>query len=80
MFHTYAHGYTLHVYKEMPLWAQTRPLLYLNNLFDISNVCIIPVGGRLKDFKILIGQQFLYGKTQTEQIGLWKKCASFSGK
>ena len=64
----------------MPLWAQTRPLLYLNNLFDISNVCIIPVGGRLNDFKILIGQQFSYGETQTEQIGSWNKCASFSGK
>ena len=64
----------------MPLWAQTRPLLYLNNLFDISNVCIIPVGGRLNNFKILIGQQFAYGETQIKEIEAWNECASFQGK
>ena len=38
------------------------------------------LGGRLKNFKILIGQNFSYGVTQTEEIGSWKECASFSGK
>ena len=40
----------------------------------------ISVGGRLNNFKILIGQNFSYGETQTEEIGPWNECASFSGK
>ena len=45
-----------------------------------SNVCTIPVGGRLNNFKILIGQNFSYGETQRGEIESWNECASFSGK
>ena len=61
-------AYTLHIHTKMAFLA------------DLSNVCAIPVGGRLKNFKILVGQNFLYGETQTEKIGSWNVCASFSGK
>ena len=54
--------------------------MYLNNLTDFFNVCIIPVGGRLNNFKILIGETFSSGVTQTEEIGSWDECASVSGK
>ena len=39
-----------------------------------------PVGERLKNFKILIGQEFSYGQTQTNEIGSWKECGSVTGK
>ena len=64
----------------MPLWAQAKPLLYSNNLFDLPNFCIIPLGGRLKNFRILIGEEFSYGETQINEIGSWKECASVTGK
>ena len=54
--------------------------MYLNNLIDLSDVCIISVGERLNNFKILIGEQFSSGVTQTEDIASWNECASISGK
>ena len=61
-------AYTLYVYTKMAFWA------------NLSNVCTIPVGGRLNNFKILIGQNFSYGETQRGEIESWNECASFSGK
>ena len=51
-----------------------------DNLIDLCDVCIMPVGWRLNNFKILIGEQFSFGVTQTEDIESWNECASVSGK
>ena len=45
------------------------PWCIVYNLFDHSNVHIIPAGSRLRDFKILVIRN-----------GFWDECASVSGK
>ena len=41
---------------------------------------IIPADERLADFRILIGNEFSQGTTETADIGTWPECAYVSGK
>ena len=52
--------------------------MYLNNLLYLSNVCIILVGGRLNNFKIMVGQIPFY--LRAEDFDSWNECGSVSGK
>ena len=47
---------------------------------DLFNACLIPVGERLTDFKILIGNEFSSRATGAGDIGSWPECAYVSGK
>ena len=68
------HGCTLHIHALMLFRAETGILMYLNNLFYLSNVSIILVGGRLNNFKILVTWTHLHTWED------WKECASVFGK
>ena len=41
---------------------------------------MLSVGDRLKDFKILIGNNFTPGDTGAAEIESWSECAHFPGK
>lgn len=66
----------------------SNDLLYIiytqNNLFDSliggNNSYILLTGGRLNNFKILIGNEFKSGTTQAADIASWSECTSVSGK
>ena len=47
----------------------------------ISDICMTSVGERLRDFKVLIGNEFTsVNCTGGAKIGSWSECAHFSGK
>ena len=62
------------------------PWCIVYNLFDLSNVHIIPAGSRLRDFKIMVGIiPAARNKLQDFEImvginGSLNECASVSGK
>ena len=59
----------------MPFTAETELLMHLNNLFYLSNVSILLVGGRLNNFKIQVALP-----AAGPLIGEFNDCGSVSGK
>ena len=57
-----------------------RLMYFFKILMELIEVCILYVGERLYDFKILVGDEFTFGNTDASEIRSWSQCASVSGK
>ena len=47
---------------------------------ELINACMIFLGERLNNFKILVGNEFTSGHTVATDIASWSECANVSGK